>query len=262
MDLGLNGRVAIVLASSKGLGRACAHALAAEGCRVAVCSRSRAQIEKTGQEIAGSTGAEIFAAVADVGKPGDISTFINRVAEKWGRIDILVNNAGGPPVKSFDETSEEEWHEYFDITFMSVVRSVKAVLPLMKAARYGRIINITSVSVKEPITNLIYSNALRLGVVGLAKSLANELGPYGITVHNVAPGFYLTDGLERVIKRRMQDGEQRDAILKQWEAGVPLRKIGDPAELASLVTFLASGNAGYMTGTTIQVDGGRINSVM
>jgi 3-oxoacyl-[acyl-carrier protein] reductase len=262
MDLGLKDRVAIVMAASKGLGRACAQALAAERCRIAICSRNREQIDRTAKEIVQVTGAEVFAAVADVGKASDIESFVNDVARRWGRIDILINNAGGPPVKSFEETNDDEWHEYFDITFMSVVRAVRAVLPAMKKGGYGRIINITSVSVKEPIDNLVYSNALRLGVVGLAKSLANELGPCGITVHNVAPGFYLTDGLERVVNKRMEKGEHRELIFKQWAQSIPLRKIGDPSELAALVSFLASGKSSYMTGTTIQVDGGRISTVM
>ncbi len=262
MDLGLKDRVAVVLAASKGLGRACAESLAAEGCRLAICSRNRAQIEQTAAEINQSTGAEVITGIVDVGSGGEIIQFFDAALAHWGRIDILVNNAGGPPVKSFEETDDEEWHRYFDITFMSVVRAVRAALPAMKKNGFGRIINITSVSVKEPIVNLVYSNALRLAVVGLAKSLANELGPSGITVHNVAPGFYRTEGLERIVQKRIEKGEQRDQIFRQWEQSVPLRKIGDPEELAALVTFLASGKSGYMTGTTIQVDGGRIGSVM
>ncbi len=175
MDLELNNRVAIVLAASKGLGKACARSLAAEGCRrLAICSRDKERIDQVAQEIAEETGAEVFAGVVDVGNGLDIEGFVKDVFSRWGRIDILINNAGGPPVKSFEETNDEEWYTYFDITFMSVVRTIRAVLPAMKKGRYGRIINITSVSVKEPIANLVYSNALRLSVVGLAKSLANE----------------------------------------------------------------------------------------
>jgi 3-oxoacyl-[acyl-carrier protein] reductase len=262
MELELKGRVAVILAASKGLGRACAMSLAAEGCQVAICSRDQGQIDKTAAEIMEKTGANVIAAAADVGEPEDIRKFIRDVLKKWGSINILVNNAGGPPVRSFEETDDEEWHRWFDITFMSVVRAVKEVLPVMKKAGGGRIINITSVSVKEPIAGLVYSNALRLGVVGLAKTLANELGPSGITVHNVAPGYYRTDGLERIVVNRMKKGEARNAIYRQWKQITPLRKIGDPEELAALVTFLASGKSGYMTGTTIQVDGGRIASVM
>ena len=262
MDLELRDRVAVVLAASKGLGKACAISLAQEGCRVAICARDAEQIEKSAAEITEKTGAQVFAVVADVGQLEEIGNLAKEVLKKWGRVDILVNNAGGPPVRTFEETDDEEWHRWFDITFMSVVRAVKAVLPAMKKAGGGRIINITSVSVKEPIAGLVYSNALRLGVVGLAKTLANELGPSGITVHNIAPGYYRTDGLERIVVDRIKKGETREAIFGKWEQNTPLRKIGDPAELAALVTFLASGKSGFMTGTTIQADGGRIASVM
>jgi len=262
MDLELKDRVAVILAASKGLGKACAESLAAEGCRLAICSRNRAQLEQTAGEIKGLTGAEVITGIVDVGNGPEIVQFFDAVLARWGRIDILVNNAGGPPVKSFEETDDDEWHRYFNITFMSVVRAVRSALPAMKERGFGRIINITSVSVKEPIADLVYSNALRLAVVGLAKSLANELGPSGITVHNVAPGFYRTEGLERVVRRRIDKGEQREQIFRKWEQSIPLRKIGDPQELAALVTFLASGKSGYMTGTTIQVDGGRIGTVM
>ena len=262
MKTNIENKVAVVFAASKGLGKACALGLAIEGCKVAICSSDKKRIEKAQEDIRSETGSEVFSYVVDVEKSEDISNFMNAVLHHWGQIDILVTNAGGPPVKSFEETNDEEWHKYFDITFMSVVRSVHAVLPGMKKQKWGRIINITSVSVKEPIMNLIYSNALRLAVVGLAKSLSRELGPSGITVHNVAPGFHKTDGLERIVKKRIEGGERREDIYEQWEKSVPLNKIGHPDELAALVVFLASENASYMTGTTIQVDGGRYSGIL
>jgi 3-oxoacyl-[acyl-carrier protein] reductase len=262
MKTNIENKVAVVFAASKGLGKACALGLAQEGCKVAICSSDKNRIEQANIEIKSETGAEIFSYVVDVEKSDDIKNFINVVIEQWGHIDILVTNAGGPPVKSFEETTDEEWHKYFDITFMSVVRSVRAVLPTMKKQKWGRIINITSVSVKEPIMNLIYSNALRLAIVGLAKTLSREFGPYGITVHNVAPGFHRTDGLERIVKKRVEAGEKPEDIYAQWEKSVPLQKIGQPEELAALVVFLASEKSSYMTGTTIQVDGGRSAGVL
>ncbi len=168
----------------------------------------------------------------------------------------MVTNAGGPPVKRFIETTDEEWHTWYDTTFMSVVHSVKAIIPYMKANKWGRIINITSVSVKAPIENLIYSNSLRLAVIGLAKTLSFELGEYNITVNNVAPGYHLTDGLERIIVNKMEHGISREDIMRQFTSDAPLKRIGAPADLAGIITFLASEQASFITGTTIQVDGG------
>ncbi|HID39988.1 MAG TPA: SDR family oxidoreductase, partial [Calditrichaeota bacterium] len=241
---------------SKGLGKAVARYLAAEGCRLAICSRNEAELENTANEIKQNTGSEIIYRTVDVKNKSDIERFIRDTLKQYGTVDILVTNAGGPPVKSFEESTEEEWFEWYEITFMSVVRSVKAVLPTMKKNNFGRIIHITSISVKAPVERLIYSNSLRLAVVGLAKSLANELGQYGITVHNVAPGYHLTDGLERIIRKKIEAGAKRKNILEEWEQHIPLHKIGNPQDLAGIVTFLASEQAGYLTGTTIQVDGG------
>ena len=256
MDLNLNGKIAVVLAASKGLGKAVAQSLAAEGCRLAICSRNKAALESTAREMTQTMGSEVFYQTVDVKNKADIDRFINNTVKQYGTVDILITNAGGPPVKSFEESTEEEWHEWYEITFMSVVRSIKAVLPYMKRNRYGRIINITSISVKAPVERLIYSNALRLAVVGLAKSLANEIGPFGITVHNVAPGYHLTDGLERIVRKKVESGAKREDILNEWERHIPLHKIGRPNDLAGIITFLASERAGYLTGTTIQVDGG------
>ena len=251
MDLNLKNKVAVVFAGSKGLGKAAAMSLASEGCRLAICSRDIKNLEQARDEIMTKAGSEVITFVVDVGKKSDIEKFIK-----------TVTNGGGPPVKPFIDTNDEEWHTWFDNTFMSVVRSIKAVIPSMQINKWGRIINITSVSVKAPIENLIYSNSLRLGVVGLAKTLAAELGPLGITVNNVAPGYHLTDGLERIIKTKIDAGMQRDKVLKQWNEKIPLRRIGVPNDLAGLITFLASDRASYLTGTTIQVDGGMYSGVL
>ena len=262
MDLNLKDKIAVIFAASKGLGKAAAMSLAAEGCRVAICSRNKQNLEHTREEIELKTGNEVLIQIVDVGNKSDIESFIQTVIKKWHKIDILVTNGGGPPVKPFIDTEDEEWHTWFDNTFMSVVRSIQAVIPSMQKNKWGRIINITSVSVKAPIENLIYSNALRLGVVGLAKTLAAELGPFGITVNNVAPGYHLTDGLERIIKTKVDSGLKREDVLKQWNDKIPMRRIGVPDDLAGLITFLASDKASYLTGATIQVEGGMYSGVL
>lgn len=262
MDLKLKDKVAVVLAASKGLGKAAAMSLAEEGCRVAICSRDKQNLEQTRDEIGANTGSEIYSYEVNVGVKQDIESFIQLVLDKWQKIEILVTNCGGPPVKPFIETSDEEWHTWFDYTFMSVVRSIKMVIPSMEKNKWGRIINITSISVKTPIENLIYSNSLRLGVTGLAKTLAAELGPLGITVNNVAPGYHQTDGLERIIKNKVDSGMRRVDVLDQWTAKIPLGRIGVPVDLAGLITFLASDRASYLTGTTIQVEGGMYSGIL
>ncbi len=257
MDLGLNEKSVVVLASSKGLGRAAALSLARERAKVAICARNEQALKATAEELKTAKAADVYYEVVDVQKAEQLAVFMNHVLKKWGRIDILVTNAGGPPVKSFDETNEEEWHYWFDVTFMSVVRAVRLALPSMKEQHWGRIINITSISVKKPIENLIYSNALRLAVVGLAKTLSQELGPFGITVNNVAPGHHLTEGLERIITRKVSAGMSRKEVLDGWTSHTPMRRLGQPDDLAGLITYLASEPAGFITGTTIQVDGGQ-----
>ncbi len=262
MDFGLKGKKAIVLAASKGLGKAAAQALAGEGCALAVCARNEEQLQKTAAQIKSRYHVPVFARKADIADKSELESFIEQAIGEQGGADILVTNAGGPPVKNFAETTDEEWHYWYQVTFMGVVRSVRKVLPLMKKQRFGRIINITSVSVKAPVERLIYSNALRLAVVGLAKTLSMELGPFGITVNNVAPGYHLTDGLERIIRKRMEEGQPRQAVLAAWEEKIPLHRLGQPDDLAGLIAYLASERASYITGTTVQVDGGLYSGTM
>ncbi|MFC2088825.1 SDR family oxidoreductase, partial [Calditrichota bacterium] len=191
-----------------------------------------------------------------------INQFIDNVLKLRQRIDILITNVGGPPVKTFEETTNEEWEKYFNIILMSVITSIRKVLPAMKEQNWGRIINITSMAVKQPFPGLIFSNSLRAAVVGLTKTLSQEYGKNNILFHNVAPGFFNTEGLERIVKKRMDAGEKRENIYTEWKNIVPVNKIGNPDQLASLITFLASEQAGYMTGNTIQVDGGRFAGMM
>lgn len=262
MDFGLKGKKAIVLAASKGLGRAAAEALAAEGCYLAICARNSENLGKAAKAIKGKFHVPVLTKTVDIYSKADLDAFFSYALEQLGGVDILVTNAGGPPVKNFEETTDDEWHYWYNVTFMGVVRSVRHVLPAMKQQRFGRIVNITSVSVKSPVERLIYSNTLRLAVVGLAKSLSMELGPFGITVNNVAPGYHLTDGLERIVRKRVENGESRDAVLAQWEEKIPLRRLGVPEDLAATITFLASERASYITGTTIPVDGGLYSGTM
>ena len=256
MEYGLKDKVAVVLAASKGFGFAAAQTLAREKCKIAICSRTKKSIDEAGHRIKNEAGAKVIAQTVNVQHKDELAVFFHKVQEEWGKIDILVTNAGGPPVKNFEDTMEEEWTEWFETTFMSVVRSIQLVLPQMKLQKWGRIINITSITVKSPLSGLTYSNALRLGVIGLAKSLANELGPFGVTVNNVAPGYHLTDGLERIISKKMENGLQREEVISQWTDAIPVRRLGAPEDLAGLIAFLASQQAGYINGATIQVDGG------
>ncbi len=262
MQFDIEGKSAVVFAASKGLGKAAALALAAEGCRVAVCGRTPDTLAEAATEICSAGAADVLTEVVDVMNRAEIESFVESIARAWDGIDILVTNAGGPPVKTFMETSDEEWQEWYQKTFMSVVRSIKTAVPYMEKKGWGRIINITSISVKAPVESLVYANALRMAVVGLAKTLSLELGPMGITVNNVAPGYHLTDGLERIIRKKVEQGTARETVLENWEKKIPMRRIGRPEDLASLITFLASEPAGYLSGTTIPCDGGMYSGTM
>ncbi|HEU5381475.1 MAG TPA: SDR family oxidoreductase [Ktedonobacteraceae bacterium] len=263
MDLGLTGKFALVAAASKGLGRASAAALAAEGADVVITSRNRETLEQTAQEIRQASNRRVLAYPADLRNLEEIEALVARVVEEFGGVDILVNNAGGPPSGTFEEISDEQWQAAFDLTFLSAVRLIRTVLPSMKQRQGGRIIHIVSSSVKQPIEGLLLSNALRPGVVGLAKTLSVELAPYHITVNNVCPGRILTDRLRQGsgIRSRVARGMSEEEALQELARDIPLGRIGQPEELGALVAFLASQKASYITGTTIQVDGGLIQSL-
>jgi 3-oxoacyl-[acyl-carrier protein] reductase len=263
MDFGLKGRVAIVAAASKGLGRAAAEEFAKEGCEVAICARTAAEVEQTAKEIGAASGREVFWRAFDVTDPGAVRDFAAAVDQKFGRIDICVTNAGGPPSKKFVEISLDEWRNAVNLTLLSAVYFAHEVLPRMQRRRWGRFITITSMSVKQPIDGLMLSNSLRAAVTGMAKTLANEFGPDGITVNNVCPGYTLTDRLEELFQKRAQDsGVKYEELLKQAEASVPIRRFARPDEFAALVVFLASERAGSINGTSIAVDGGFIKGLL
>jgi 3-oxoacyl-[acyl-carrier protein] reductase len=252
MDMGLAGRVAIVTGGSRGIGRSIAAALVREGARVVLCARNHAALEAAAATLRGG-GGEVLAHVADVSKAGALDEVVAAALERWGRLDILVNNAGGPPPGAFDECGDLQWRSAFDLSLMSVVWAVREAVPHLAASGSGRIVNVLSVSVKEPQPGLLLSNSLRVAVAGLAKTLSRELAPSGITVNNVCPGHVMTARLREVAAYRAARG---GAAARDVVAAIPLKRLGAPEEVADLVTYLASQRAGYVTGVTIPVDGG------
>jgi 3-oxoacyl-[acyl-carrier protein] reductase len=257
MDLNLTNKVALVLASSKGLGKAIATTLAQEGASVIIASRNTDELNKTAKEIKDLTGSKVVVIHADVSKAADAENLVNQVAKQFGHIDILINNAGGPPFNLFENFDDEEWQKAFELNLLSFARLSRLVLPHMQKTGSGRIINIISGSVKSVLANSVLSTSMRMGVVGMAKMMADELGPDHITVNNVAPGLILTDR----IKHTLPPNEDPEEAMKQRAANIPLRRIGEPKELAALVAFLVSEQASYITGTTIPVDGGASRSI-
>jgi 3-oxoacyl-[acyl-carrier protein] reductase len=258
MDLGLQGTVAVVTGGSRGIGRSIALGLVAEGARVALCARNAAALEATARHLR-ERGGDVLVRPADVGEEGAVEELVRAAVERWGRLDVLVNNAGGPALGTFETLGDGDWQAAFELTLMSVVRAVRAALPHLRASPAGRVVNILSTSVKQPLDGLLLSNSLRSGVAGLAKTLSRELGAYGITVNNVCPAHILTGRLRQVAAQRAASGSPVDA--RTALADVPLKRFGAPSEVAELVVFLASGRAGYITGTTISVDGGSTSSL-
>ena len=263
MDLGLKNKVALVAAASRGLGRAVAEELAAEGALLLLCSRREEAINKAAKEIAQTTGAKVLALAADVSEAADVAKLTQFGAERLGRIDILVTNAGGPPAGQFENLSQDQWEAATRLTLFSAVELVRQVLPGMKERRWGRILNITSIAVKQPVDNLILSNSLRAAVTGFARTLANEVAPFGVTVNNIMPGYTRTERVEELAQ--MMAGKQAITpaeFVARWEKEIPMRRLGEPREFAALAAFLVSERASYITGTSIPVDGGWIKSLI
>ncbi len=262
MDLGIRGRTAFVAAASRGLGRAIAEALAAEGVRVAVCARTDG-IRAAAEEIAQHHRVETLGVVADVTVPGDITRAIDETLARFGAIDILVTNAGGPPAGPFESHTPEAWQRATALTLDSVVNLCRAVLPAMKARQWGRILNVTSIAVKQPVDGLILSNALRAAVTGFARTLANEVAPHGITVNNLLPGYTRTERLMELAEGIAQTKDMSvGAAYAAWEHQIPMGRLGEPHEFAALAAFLASERASYITAQNVAVDGGWIRGLL
>jgi 3-oxoacyl-[acyl-carrier protein] reductase len=262
MELGLRGKRALVLAASRGLGYACAEGLAAEGCDLVICSREQERIEAAAAQIRERTGARVHPVAANVNDEGQVRGLVRACVEQYGGLEIAVHNAGGPPAGPFASISSEQWRQAFDQNLMSLVWLVQAAAPEMKRAGYGRILAIASSSVKQPIPNLVLSNALRTGVHGLIKTLSKELAADGILLNTIAPGRIATERIEELDRANAQrSGQQLEAVKQASLAGIPLGRLGEPRELANLVVFLASEAASYISGAAIQVDGGALNAL-
>jgi len=257
MDMGIRGKAALVTAASKGMGKATAMGLAAEGARVLMCARTEADIKAAADDVRAKTGAEVIGMMADVTKKDDVERLVKRAEEAFGGVDILVANAGGPPRGDLDQMTDEQWYGAFETTVLFVVRLIRGVVPSMKKKKWGRILTIQSVSVKQPVPGLLLSNAVRPGTAGLVKTLSEELGKHNITINVVCPGKILTDRLLGGVK---QSGLSRDDFVTKAGQDVPLGRVGTAEEFANVMVFLASERASYVTGTAIQVDGGLIRS--
>lgn len=263
MQLGLKDRVALIGGSSRGLGRAIAGELAAEGARIVLCARTEAAVQAARGEIEAETGARVVAVAGDLGQEAGVQRVYDAAFAAFGPIDILVTNTGGPPAGPFESHDAAAWRKAVAQNLDSVVNLTRLVLPAMKERGWGRIVNITSIAVKQPVADLILSNSIRAAVTGFARTLANETAPFGVTVNCVMPGYTRTDRLEHLAARvATARGIPADRMYSVWDEEIPMKRIGEPAELAGLVTFLASERASYITGQSIAVDGGWIRSLL
>jgi 3-oxoacyl-[acyl-carrier protein] reductase len=263
MDLGIKGKTALVVAASKGMGKASAMGLAAEGARVVMCARGEAALKEAAGEVKQKTGAEVLALAADASRPADIARVVAEANRAFGGVDILVANVGGPPPGPFEQMTDEQWKAAFEQVHLSTVRFIREVLPHMKQAKWGRILAIQSSSVKQPVEGLVLSNGIRPGIAGLFKTLAGDLASHGITVNLVLPGRIMTDRFkEHQTDRAKRSGITFDKQVELSSADIPMGRIGTPEEFAAMVVFLASVRASYVTGTAVQVDGGLIRSVV
>ena len=257
MNFGLEGRVAIVTAASRGLGKATAMELAAEGARVAMNARNEEQLQDTAAEIRSATGAQVLAIPGDVTNEADVNRLISETKNRFGSIDILVANAGGPPAGFFDDFDAQHFRDAVELNLISTINLCRVAVPHMRERRWGRIIAITSIAAKQPVENLILSNTARAGVLGFLKSLSQQIAADGITVNTVCPGYHLTERLKSLSTSiAQQEGVNVEEVYARWAASTPMKRIGDPREFGAVVAFLCSERASYLTGTVIQIDGG------
>ena len=262
MDLGIRGKVAVVAASSRGLGRAVAEALAAEGVSLALCARNERTLTATAASVRERFGVPVLDRAIDVTDPAAVKSLVDETVERFGTVHIGVANAGGPPSKSFAQTTIEDWRCAFELNFMSTLFLVRELLPPMQRQKWGRIVTITSITVKQPTDGLILSNAVRAGVAGLVKSLSNEYARDNILINNVCPGFTATDRLQDVaVAQGAAQGVPPEEIIDRWSRGIPQGRLGRPDELASVVAFLCSEQAAYVTGASLAVDGGAVRGI-
>ena len=258
MNLGLKERAAIVGGSSRGMGKATALALAREGAYVTICARTEGDLRSTAMEIARFTSqSHVLAISRDLSQYEDIRRVVRDTLNRFDRIDILVNNIGGPPLGKATELEDESWMEAFEQNFLSATRMSREVVPLMKQQGWGRIINLLSISIRTPEEGLVLSSAIRMAVAGFSKALSDEVAPFNITVNNVLPGYILTDRLRSLTEiRAQQSGRNLEDLMEETAKGVPLGRLGKPEEMGDLIAFIASEKAGYITGTSIPLDGG------
>jgi 3-oxoacyl-[acyl-carrier protein] reductase len=262
MDFGLSGRVALVAAASRGIGFAAARELAREGARVFICSRDESQAREAAEKIRAETGAEVTGLGADVTSDEEMEKFVNAAREATGRVDICVTNAGGPPAATFDRTDMEMFRKAFELNALSAIRLAYLVVPAMREQKWGRLINITSISVKQPIDGLLLSNTVRAGLTGWAKTLSSEIAVDNVTVNNVAPGYTLTERQEELAEARsLTTGKSKEELIAGWADQIPMRRLASAEEIGAAVAFLASERASYITGVTLQVDGGWVRGL-
>lgn len=263
MELGIEGKAAVVCAASKGLGFAVARRLSLEGARLAICARGGEALDEAAKKIGEESGKEVFAFPCDLSESTEIEGFMEAAAKRFGRVDILVNNAGGPPPGGFEDLTPEQWRSGFDLTLMSAMHLIRLVLPGMKAGGWGRILNMVSISAKQPLANMMLSNAIRAGVIGMAKTLADELGGSGVLVNSLLPGFMRTARMEEVIRAQAETrGISFDERLKEVQADIPLGRLGRPEEFADFAAFLVSERASFVTGGAFLCDGGMYRGIM
>jgi 3-oxoacyl-[acyl-carrier protein] reductase len=263
MDLGLTGKIVLVCGASQGLGFAAAKELSREGCTVIICSRDSDRILRASDRIKAVTGGKVLAHPVDLSQTDQVIQFTKLVTSEFEKIDILVNNTGGPPAGFFRDFDESDWNQAFQGTLMSTVTLTKQLLPLMVQHNWGRIINLQSIAVKQPIDDLLLSNSIRMAVVGWAKTLANQYAKHNITINTIATGYTLTERLNDLAKKRAEhENVSIETIMDRWKAKIPMQRLAQPEEIAWLVTFLASEKAAYITGTTIPVDGGVVQNML